>query len=195
VLPMHYTLQPLFFIFLAIVAAERAWEMFFRKTSRETGAIEYKWSLSALLITYNLILCSTVIELFAVKREPSLSISLLGLLLFIFSFILRNWSIATLDRFHSTNIEIKPNHSLIIRGPYKYIRHPYYLSVMIEVLSIPLTVNSLYTIWLVLIIYVPCVLIRVYLEDRVFTRVFGEEFMRYKEDVRAFIPFRGFNRM
>jgi methyltransferase len=192
---MHHNFQPLFFIFLAIVAVERAWEMFFRKTSQETGVIEYKWSLSALIITYNLILCSTVIELFTVKRESSLIISLSGLLLFIFSFILRNWSVATLARFHSTNIEIKPDHALIIKGPYKYIRHPYYVSVMIEVLSIPLTVNSLYTIWLVLILYVPCVLIRVYLEERVFTKVFGEEFMRYKKEVRAFIPFRGFNRM
>ena len=192
---MHHNLQPLFIIFLSIVVVERAWEMFFRKTSREAGVIEYKWSLSALLITYILILCSTVIELFTVKRESSVIINLFGLLLFIFSFILRNWSIATLDRFHSTNIEIKPGHSLIIKGPYKYIRHPYYASVMIEVLSIPLTVNSLFTIWLVLRLYMPFVLVRVYLEERVFARVFGEEFMRYKKEVSAFIPFHGFKRM
>jgi methyltransferase len=192
---MHHNIHPLFIIFLAIVVVERTWEMFFRKTSREAGVIEYKWSLSALLITYILILCSTVIELFTVKRESSLIISLSGLLLFIFSFILRNWSVATLGRFHSTNIEIKPGHSLIIKGPYEYIRHPYYVSVMIEVLSIPLTVNSLYTLWLVLGLYVPCVLMRVYLEERVFMKVFGEEFLRYKREVSAFIPFYGFKRM
>jgi methyltransferase len=191
---MHYNLQPFFVLFLVLVAAERAWEMFFKKTSRETGIIEYKWSLTALIITYNTVLLSTVVELVSIKRQTSLSFSLCGLLFFAFSFILRNWAIITLGRFHSTNIEIKPGHTLIIQGPYKYIRHPYYLSVMIEVLSIPLTVNSLYTVLLGLILYVPCVLMRVYLEEQVFQETFGEEYVRYKEEVRAFIPFRVFNK-
>ena len=157
--------------------------------------IKHAWSLTALVVVYNTVLVATVLELFFVKRPLHTGLSLCGLLVFIFSFLLRSWSVKTLGIFHSTNIEIKPDHRLITRGPYNYIRHPYYLSVMMEVLSIPVTVNCLYTVWLAVMLYVPCVLVRVYLEEQVFSRTFGEEFSRYKAAVRAFIPVRGLKEM
>jgi isoprenylcysteine carboxyl methyltransferase (ICMT) family protein YpbQ len=170
--------------------------MFFKKRPAETGNIAYGWSLTALILAYNLILLATLTELFVIKRHINFSISLIGLLLFIFAFIIRNWSINALGKFHSTNIEIKPNHHLITSGPYRYLRHPYYLSVMLEVISIPLTVNSFYAFYAAFIVYIPWVLIRVYLEEKVMLKTFGPEYQEYKLKVMAFLPLkRSFNRL
>ena len=177
-------------VFIIAIIVQRAWEMFLKKPPHKNGEIYYGWTLIILIITYNIVILCAIAEIFFVERTVKLDIRITGLSLLIIAFIIRNWSIATLGNFHSTNIEIKEGHSLIRRGPYKYLRHPYYLSVMIEVASIPLTVQSIYTFYLVFIIYIPCVLMRVYLEEQVLQRTFGEEYEDYKSKVRAFIPLR-----
>ena len=164
--------------------------MFLRKPAQEKGEIQYGWTLLVLIITYNIIVLCMVAEIFFVERAVRLDIRITGFIFFVIAFIIRNWSIATLGKFHSTNIEIKPGHALVTIGPYKYIRHPYYLSVMIEVASIALTVQSIYAFYLVFIIYIPCVMMRVYLEERVLLKTFGEVYQHYKSKVRAFIPLR-----
>ena len=176
-------------IFIILLLFERSWELFIRKPSQKRGVIEHKWSLSVLIVTYIIILLFSVVELLTASRKIRLDISGIGLLIFIFAFILRNWSVSALGKFHSTNIEIKPDHQLIKNGPYRYIRHPYYVSVMLEVMSIPLIVNAFFSVYAVFIIYIPSVLMRVYLEERTLIRRFPAEYLNYKSDVMAFLPF------
>jgi len=177
-------------IFVILLLLERSWELFIRRPSQEKGFIEHKWSLPVLIVTYIIILLFSVVELLTVSRKIRLDISGIGLLIFIFAFILRNWSVSALGKFHSTNIEIKPDHRLIKNGPYRYIRHPYYVSVMLEVMSIPLIINAFSSFCAVFIIYVPSVLMRVFLEERVLIRRFPVEYLSYKSDVMAFLPLR-----
>ncbi len=52
--------------------------------------------------------------------------------------VLRYWAIKTLGVYWNTKILVVPKHSLVTKGPYKYLRHPNYMAVIAEIAVIPL---------------------------------------------------------
>ena len=54
------------------------------------------------------------------------------------AFILRLWTIATLGSVWNVRVVHKPDHPIVARGPYRFIRHPNYLVVIMEMLFLPL---------------------------------------------------------
>ncbi len=67
----------------------------------------------------------------------------LGLL--ILSQLLRAWSMLALGRFWSTRIIVIPGERPVLEGPYRFIRHPNYVAVAIEVLAIPILCGAYIT--------------------------------------------------
>ena len=51
---------------------------------------------------------------------------------------LRYWAIFTLGEYWNTRILVVPGAKLVRRGPYRYLRHPNYVVVVVEILSLPL---------------------------------------------------------
>ena len=51
---------------------------------------------------------------------------------------LRYWAIASLGRYWTTRIIAVPNAPLVARGPYRFMRHPNYLVVVLEIAALPL---------------------------------------------------------
>lgn len=65
--------------------------------------------------------------------------------LFLFAQILRYWCIRSLGRYWNTRIWVIPGREPVIRGPYRYIRHPNYLAVIAEILTLPLVLGAFRT--------------------------------------------------
>lgn len=66
----------------------------------------------------------------------------LWLALFVLAQGLRYWAIQSLGRYWNTRIIIVPGAKRIVSGPYRYLRHPNYLAVALELLSLPLIFNA-----------------------------------------------------
>jgi len=66
----------------------------------------------------------------------------LWLALFVLAQGLRYWAIQSLGRYWNTRIIIVPGAKKITSGPYRYLRHPNYLAVALELLSLPLIFNA-----------------------------------------------------
>ena len=173
-------------IFMCI---ERLFELYCWR-EKEDGRIEAQWTFRALQIVHVFIFISVLIEYFKRSQKINFSITTIGLVMFCLGLIGRNWAIKTLGRFHSIHIEIRENHKLIKEGPYKYLRNPYYLSVLLEVIGFPLVANAYYSFLVSIFIYSPLIFLRTYYEEKSFEKKFGEEYVRYKNEVNAFIPFK-----
>ncbi len=52
--------------------------------------------------------------------------------------ILRIWTLVSIGRWWTTRIISAPHFDRVKRGPYKYIRHPNYLVVVLEIAIVPL---------------------------------------------------------
>ncbi|MEJ8544417.1 isoprenylcysteine carboxyl methyltransferase family protein [Brevibacillus borstelensis] len=83
--------------------------------------------------------------------------------LFLLAQILRYWCILTLGKRWNTRIFILPGAHPIRRGPYRFLRHPNYWIVTIELLTLPLTFSAWFTavfftccnLWLLLRVRIP----------------------------------------
>ncbi|GAB3066286.1 isoprenylcysteine carboxylmethyltransferase family protein [Virgibacillus ainsalahensis] len=90
------------------------------------------------------------------------------LTLFIITQSLRFWCIYTLGRFWNTKIIISPQFSLVKEGPYKYVKHPNYIIVGIELFIIPLLFDAYITAIVFPILHILLLTVRIPIEERAF---------------------------
>ncbi len=56
--------------------------------------------------------------------------------------LLRVWAVASLGRYWTTRVIVVPDAPLVRTGPYRYMRHPNYLAVLLEIALLPLALGS-----------------------------------------------------
>lgn len=64
--------------------------------------------------------------------------------LFVMGQFLRYWCMVSLGDRWNTRILVVPNARPIRKGPYRWIKHPNYLAVVLELLSIPMLCNAIF---------------------------------------------------
>ena len=171
----------LFFIaFLLLATYERVISTFFQRKAKSTQAIYYKWLYTTLFFSYIALIIFCIWEYFLRDDRINLLVSLSGFLLYFLGMSLRRSAIRDLGGNWSNFTEIKNGHELVTRGIYSYLRHPYYLAVIFELVGVSLIANSYAILTLVFLIQVPLLWIRAKLEDGILDKHFGEAYKRYK---------------
>ncbi|MEW6096810.1 MAG: isoprenylcysteine carboxylmethyltransferase family protein [bacterium] len=185
---MNFTI--FFIIIIIIICIQRIMETFLSDKKKIAGNIYAEWTFPALLFAYILLIISSIIEYFVIKREINLIISGIGCIMVVIRILLKHWAIKSLDKYWSAHIEIRQSHKLIKEGPYKYLRHPAYLSGIIEFLAIPLIPNSYYTLGMTFIIYTSIILLRINIEEKQLVKRFGDAYIEYQKEVWALLPIK-----
>jgi methyltransferase len=128
--------------FITFVIVQRLLELQLAKRNadwaRARGAKEYAPEHYPLIVALHVawILCMTV-ESFA--RGPALGwLGLVWLGVFALAQLGRYWAISSLGPYWNTRILIVPGGSRVRRGPYRFLNHPNYVVVALELLSGPL---------------------------------------------------------
>ena len=102
--------------------------------------------------------------------------------------LIRQWSIYTLGRFFTWPVMIAKDHRLIVKGPYKYIRHPSYLGGILTFSGLALALQS----WIAPIVVVGILLLtysyRIHVEEQALARKFGKEYKDYANRTSMIIP-------
>jgi len=181
-----YRINPFLAAFILSVAIERFWETFLAsKQNILAKKSEFDWLFKIITYYYIAILFGTVWEHILIKRALNLYLSLSGILVFTSALVLRLWAIRMFGGKWNTCVlgkikrKFKPA-KLIKKGPYRYIRHPMYIGVILEAVSIPLVFNSYYTLVFAAIVYVPLIALRAYLEENELIKIFGANYIKYK---------------
>ena len=111
----------------------------------EFGRRHYPWMV--LLHTGFLVAC--VGEVLALDRPFIAGLGWPMLALVVLTMALRYWAIATLGRRWSTRVVVIPGMSAEAGGPFRFLRHPNYLAVVVEGFALPLV----HTAWLTAIAF------------------------------------------
>ncbi|MFJ8237772.1 isoprenylcysteine carboxyl methyltransferase family protein [Ureibacillus sp. NPDC094379] len=139
----------IFFIIVSFVIAQRLIEVsvakrnekrMLRKGAYEVGASHYP----IMILLHVSFFISLIIEVLLVDR-PLSPIFLLLFIIFLGTQALRIWCLSTLGEYWNTKIIILPGANVVKKGPYKYIRHPNYLVVCIEILLLPTMFQAYFT--------------------------------------------------
>jgi len=170
--------------------AERTFE---RRYSQRAvrGERKMDWSFTAFHTLHVVIYVGTAAERLWFQRPVCWPVTVVGLGLFLISAIVRFTAIRTLGKFWSLHLEIREGHQLIRGGIYQYVRHPAYAAIMLEVLAIPLVGNAYAALAVAAGLYIPLLFIRWRREEAEMVAKFGRQYERYRQEVPAFIPWRG----
>lgn len=133
----------LFAGFVAALGVQRLFELRLSRSNeqmmRRRGGLEhtpetYRWIVTLHAAWF----ASMLLEVFAGRRKFHPRLAMLALSLFAAGQALRLTAIRTLGWRWSTRVMTVPGEALVHRGIYRYIRHPNYLGVALEILAAPL---------------------------------------------------------
>lgn len=116
------------------------------------------------------------------------NMAIFGLCLTLASMLLCVWARILLGRNRSGVDRLNQNRELLRKGPYRVVRHPVYAGVILAMLGTAIVFSRAECFVGVLLVAFGF-LLRVRLEDRFMRKKFGEEYARYRKQVRALIPF------
>jgi protein-S-isoprenylcysteine O-methyltransferase Ste14 len=162
------------------------------RTKRETipGKILETRTLRAFVVLGTGLLGGSVLEFFLRGRHVAPQWFALGAACGIISFYLRRGAIRALGKFWSLHVEIREQHQFINSGPFRWMRHPTYLSMVLELLAGALMLNAFLTLTIVLILFVPILCIRIRIEENALLEKFGDLYRSYQSRTPAIFPYK-----
>jgi protein-S-isoprenylcysteine O-methyltransferase len=118
----------------------------------------------------------------------TLPIALAGLALAICGVGLSIWARLILGENWSNFPSLKQNHTLIMTGPYRLVRHPIYTGILIALLGSALQYGLVRSLLAVLTCAISLCL-KVAVEEKFMVQRFGDAYLRYRRNVNALVPF------
>lgn len=140
---------------VTLVAVQRLFELVLargnERRARARGAVEWgKDHYPFIIALHALWLVSTLVE--GLLRGPDLpGFWPIPLALFLLVQPLRYWAIFSLAERWNTRILVVPGAKPLRRGPYKYLNHPNYVVVVVEILAFPLIFGA----WVTALVFTP----------------------------------------
>jgi protein-S-isoprenylcysteine O-methyltransferase Ste14 len=98
------------------------------------------------------------------------------------------WARAILGRNWSGTVTLKENHELIVRGPYRLVRHPIYTDLVAMLLATAIQQGHVAGMLGVILAFVSFWIKSTY-EEQLMTRQFPEQYAAYRDHVKRIIPF------
>ena len=185
-----YLTNDFFIIFFACI---KFWESFFTSKEKEGPKYHGDWTLLVTSVFYFVTCLSVVIEFFFFNKGYNYYLMAVGAVIFIGAILLRRWSIKTLgDQWAIHAIgesKLVERPKLITHGPYKYIRHPIYLSYVMDLVGMIFIFNTLYSVILVFILNIPSYMSRVKHEEDAAIKRMGDSYVEYRKKTSSIFPF------
>ncbi|HET9270106.1 MAG TPA: isoprenylcysteine carboxylmethyltransferase family protein [Vicinamibacterales bacterium] len=172
---MGLTLSPTVTAYLAVVAAVallRLAELFISARHRRALAAEgatavyephFKW----MALLHTAILAGAAIEVVLLHRPFVPALAMPALVLLVVSTWTRWWVIQTLGRHWNVGVMDSTRQGVVDTGPYRWVRHPNYTAVFVELLALPLIHTAWITALLGSLAHAFVLRARVAAEDRV----------------------------
>ena len=143
-----------FTVLMVIIAIQRVWELGVStrhlRALKVRGAIEvgtshYPW----MVALHAAFLVSCVVEVWLLHRPWRPVLAGLAVLILGAALALRWWTLATLGERWTTRVLVVPGEELVSSGPYRWLRHPNYLVVVMEIAAIPM----IHCAWLTAVVF------------------------------------------
>ncbi|WP_010530782.1 isoprenylcysteine carboxyl methyltransferase family protein [Lentibacillus jeotgali] len=131
----------------------------------EKGEKHYKWFIILHCCFFISILTET-----SLNKHILTDVNYFLLLIFLAAQAGRVWCIHTLGKFWNTKVIVLPGVIVIKKGPYKYVKHPNYIIVAVELFVIPMLVGAQLTAVLFPLLHLLLLRIRIPREEKALTK-------------------------
>jgi methyltransferase len=139
-----------YLIILALLIVERIYELDRARRNARTafahGAIEVGQVHYRVMVAFHtLFIISCAVEATFFPHEFAPIVAWIALGAEIVAQALRYWAVTTLGDRWNTRIIVSPDRTPITSGPYRFMRHPNYLAVVIEIAAVPMIGSAIFT--------------------------------------------------
>lgn len=118
----------------------------------------------------------------------SIAITVIGEVLAVGGAMFAIWARTTLGANWSASVTYKQGHELIVRGPYRVVRHPIYTGLLLLLIGTTLIIGT--PGWVAALAGGFLVMVgKLRMEERLMVQHFPEEYSEYRGRVRGLIPF------
>jgi len=152
------------------------------------GKVRENLTLRLFVAIGTVMIVASLTEYFLLRHVVSWVFFGLGLAVALFSFYVRRSAIAALGRFWSLHVEIRENHELVRDGPFRWVRHPAYSSMILEILSLALILQAWWSALLVYAAFLPTLFARIRIEEKALIEKFGDKYIEFKKTTPALFP-------
>ncbi|MFJ7725610.1 isoprenylcysteine carboxyl methyltransferase family protein [Neobacillus sp. NPDC097160] len=179
-----------FILFISFIILQRVVELFVAKGNekwmKQQGAVEFGEKHYKYMVMMH-VLFFVVLMVEKVLLERGLSrVWPFVLCLFCFAQFIRIWAIASLGKYWNTKILVLAGAQVVRKGPYRFLKHPNYFVVTIELFVVPLLFNAYYTAFLFTILNVIMLMIRIPEEEKALSAL--TKYEGVFQDCNRFIP-------
>ena len=98
------------------------------------------------------------------------------------------WARKATRKFYSGHLKVTKEQNLIQSGPYRYVRHPAYASYLLMTLGVSLGYSSIIGIGAVIFLLLPAIIYRIYIEEGLLIKRFGQLYIDYSGHTSRLIP-------
>ncbi len=167
--------EAIFVLAVTLVAAQRLLELVLarrnERRARARGAVERgRGHYPFIVALHTLWLVSTLVE--GILRGPELPVLWpVPLALFLLVQPLRYWALFSLGESWNTKILVVPGAKPVRRGPYRYLNHPNYVVVVVEILAFPLIFGAWVTALVFTVLNAAVLYVRIREENRALAEV------------------------
>jgi methyltransferase len=173
--------NPVWLAFLALLGAERLFELWlsrrnarlaFAQGAREVGRRHF----AVMAAVHTAFLFSCLGEVLLLGRAFPGTLGWVALGAALLAQALRYWAIATLGPRWNVRVIVLPGAPPVTAGPYRFVRHPNYVAVAIELLAVPLAHGA----WITALVFsaanVALLAVRIRVEEAALGSAYGEAF-------------------
>lgn len=180
--------QPLYLLLLLLVGIERLFELVLstrnaRAAFRRGGVEAGRGHFPAMVALHALFLPACLAETILLDRAVP-TLWPLALAAVLFAQALRYWAIASLGSRWNVRIVFVPGEAPVRRGPYRWLRHPNYVAVVVELLALPLVHGAWMTALLFSLLNAWVLRARIHAEEEALGRPYAASFA----GVPRFVP-------
>ena len=174
-------------LFFTWAVWERVSKTFGKGTPRDPR-VTLKEKLHSLLmiLAYVSIAVAGFLGFLTSSKTSSYLISASGVFIYLLAQYWRNIAIKALGKQRSVHTTAVPVKKVISLGPFAYTRHPYYHATLLELFAYSLVFQSVNTAAATLLIFVPLIFTRIWVEEKKLVQKFPRDYHRYQGEVPVF---------
>jgi protein-S-isoprenylcysteine O-methyltransferase Ste14 len=110
----------------------------------------------------------------------------LGFAIFLSGVLFRLWAIRTLGRYYSHIVREVTDHKIVDWGPYRIVRHPAYLGMIVANIGVTVFFFNVVTLCLLFFLLIPSIIIRILIEERMLYSIEG--YKAFAEGRKRLVP-------
>lgn len=182
----------LVYLFIGLVVVQRLAEVGVAKSNErwmmERGAFEAGANHYPVMVALHVCFFLSLLTEVTIRQSEWTMWSMLPLVFFLIAQAIRVWALATLGRSWNTKIIVLPGAEPVNHGPYKWIRHPNYVVVVLEIFFLPLFFQAYVTAIVFSLLNVAMLSVRIKAEEEALNHEGG--YQQTFKHVRRFISIR-----